>query len=246
VSAHLTLPRSTEALAELFAFTADTWQQDQLPAALRPKAELVLEELFTNVVKYGRGAGPVAIGIRAVDGGVEVTLVEPDAEPFDVTQARSVDVDRPAEQRQPGGLGLHLVRRLVDVLDYRYAEGERRSEITFRLGGAGHAPQPRHERRKTMLVIDAGPEGSVVMTGRLDASQAEAAQAALDRTHGAVTLDCRGLEYISSAGLGVLLKTQKRLMAESGRLRLVGVNRHLQDIFRFSGFDQILDIEPAG
>jgi anti-sigma B factor antagonist len=96
-----------------------------------------------------------------------------------------------------------------------------------------------------MLEIDAGPEGRVVISGRLDASQAVAAQAFLDRTSGTVTLDCGGLEYISSAGLGVLLKTQKRLLAASGGLKLIGVNRHLQDIFKFSGFDQILDIDPA-
>jgi anti-anti-sigma factor len=45
--------------------------------------------------------------------------------------------------------------------------------------------------------------------------------------------------------LGVLLKTQKRLLASGGKLRLTGVNRHLQDIFRYSGFDQIFEIEPA-
>ncbi len=52
---------------------------------------------------------------------------------------------------------------------------------------------------------------------------------------GQVTLDCTGLEYMSSAGLGVLLKTQKRLLATSGKLRLTGVNRHLQDIFTLFG-----------
>ena len=97
-----------------------------------------------------------------------------------------------------------------------------------------------------MLEIDQRADGGLILKGRLDASQAAAAQSALDRTQGAVTLDCSGLEYISSAGLGVLLKTQKRLMGGSGRLRLVGVSKHLQDIFKFSGFDQILDIEPAG
>ena len=96
-----------------------------------------------------------------------------------------------------------------------------------------------------MLSIDHGPSGAVVVAGRLDAAQAPAAQAFLDRTTGVVTLDCRGLEYISSAGLGVLLKTQKRLMASSGKLRLAGVNRHLRDIFQYSGFDQIFEIEPA-
>ena len=96
-----------------------------------------------------------------------------------------------------------------------------------------------------MLAIDNGPDGVVVIIGRLDAAQSPVAQAFLDRVQGAVTLDCSGLEYISSAGLGVLLKTQKRLLASSGKLRLSGVSRHLQDILGYSGFDQLFEIEPA-
>ncbi len=93
-----------------------------------------------------------------------------------------------------------------------------------------------------MLAIDFGPAGSVVVVGRLDAAQSPVAQAFLDRVEGTVTLDCSALEYISSAGLGVLLKTQKRLLASSGKLRLTGVNRHLQDVFGYSGFDQRVEI----
>jgi anti-sigma B factor antagonist len=96
-----------------------------------------------------------------------------------------------------------------------------------------------------MLAIDFGADGAVVITGRLDAAQCPVAQSFLDKVDGAVLLDCTGLEYVSSAGLGVLLKTQKRLKASSGKLRLVGVSRHLQDIFQYSGFDQIFEIEPA-
>jgi anti-sigma B factor antagonist len=96
-----------------------------------------------------------------------------------------------------------------------------------------------------MLTIEHGAAGVVVASGRLDAAQSAAAQAFLDALTGTVTLDCGKLEYISSAGLGVLLKTQKRLTASGGKLRLTGVNRHLQDIFRYSGFDQLFEIEPA-
>ena len=60
-----------------------------------------------------------------------------------------------------------------------------------------------------------------------------------------MTLDCSELEYISSAGLGVLLKTQKRLLATGGKLRLVGLKPHLRDIFTYSGFDQLFEIEPG-
>ena len=96
-----------------------------------------------------------------------------------------------------------------------------------------------------MLAIDFGADGKVVIAGRLDAAQAAAAQTFLDKVQGPVTIDCSKLEYISSAGLGVLLKTQKRLLASAGKLRLAGVNPHIRDIFQYSGFDQIFEIEAA-
>ena len=97
-----------------------------------------------------------------------------------------------------------------------------------------------------MLTIEPGADGAVAIAGRLDAAQCPAVQSYLDKAQGVVTLDCSRLEYISSAGLGVLLKTQKRLMASGGKLRLSHVSRHLRDIFQYSGFDRIFEIEPAG
>jgi len=96
-----------------------------------------------------------------------------------------------------------------------------------------------------VLSIEHGAQGVVVVAGRFDAAQCPAAQSFLDGVSGTVSLDCTRLEYISSAGLGVLLKTQKRLMAAGGKLRLLGLSRHLRDIFTYSGFDQIFEIEPA-
>jgi anti-sigma B factor antagonist len=97
-----------------------------------------------------------------------------------------------------------------------------------------------------MLSIEQLPDGRVVVAGRLDAAQAPTAQQFLDRMKGVIVLDCARLEYISSAGLGVLLKTQKRLMASAGRLRLVGLSKHLRDVFQYSGFDRIFEIVEAG
>lgn len=97
-----------------------------------------------------------------------------------------------------------------------------------------------------MLALQFGQDGNVIVTGRLDAAQSATAQSFLDRVDGTVTLDLSGLEYISSAGLGVLLKTQKRLMASSGRLRLAGVRPHVRDILVYSGFDRLFEIEAGG
>ena len=96
-----------------------------------------------------------------------------------------------------------------------------------------------------MLTIDKGANGTVVIAGRLDAANSPVAQKFLDGVTGMVTIDCSQLEYISSAGLGVLLKTQKRLLKDGGKLRLIGASRHLCDIFQFSGLDKVFDVERA-
>ncbi|MGB5623768.1 MAG: STAS domain-containing protein [Gammaproteobacteria bacterium] len=97
-----------------------------------------------------------------------------------------------------------------------------------------------------MLDIDVADAGVVMLKGRLDASQSEKAQTFLDGLDQASVLDFSHLEYISSAGLGVLLRTQKRLMAAGGGLKLINVNNHIMDVFRFSGFDHIFEVQGAG
>lgn len=96
-----------------------------------------------------------------------------------------------------------------------------------------------------MLEIEHRNDGTLGLVGRLDAAQAPRLQAALDALAAATRLDCARLEYVSSAGLGVLLKTQKRLGAAGG-LTLVNPNPHILDVLRYSGFDQIFRIEGAG
>ena len=93
-----------------------------------------------------------------------------------------------------------------------------------------------------MFSIDFNDSGQVAMTGRLDAAQAAKAQAFLDQVSGECILNLAELEYMSSAGLGVLLKTHKRLMAGTSGLKLIDVNSHINDILRYSGFDKLFDI----
>lgn len=96
-----------------------------------------------------------------------------------------------------------------------------------------------------MMTIEEAGEGVVAVAGRLDAAQSPAAEAFLNSLQGTVTLDATRLDYISSAGLGVLLKTQKRLVTGGGKLRIRGLSKAVREVFAYSGFDQIFEIEPA-
>ena len=88
------------------------------------------------------------------------------------------------------------------------------------------------------------PEGGrVSLTGRFDASQVEKARAVFDQVKSATVVDFAELEYISSAGLGILLMTQRRLReGGAGGLKLVNLNKHIRDVFQYAGFDKIFEI----
>ena len=97
-----------------------------------------------------------------------------------------------------------------------------------------------------MFDISFNDSGEVKLNGRLDAAQAPHAQEFLDNQAGPCILDMTTLEYISSAGLGVLLKTHKRMLADSSGMVLINVNPHIIDIFRYSGFDKLFEIKVLG
>jgi anti-anti-sigma factor len=96
-----------------------------------------------------------------------------------------------------------------------------------------------------MFEIGTGPKGEVVMAGRLDGTQCDAALKFMNGLPQPQVIDLAKLEYIASAGLRVFLLTQKRVKALGGGLKLVNVSPSVFDIFHFAGFDQILDITRA-
>lgn len=94
-----------------------------------------------------------------------------------------------------------------------------------------------------MFNIKHGTDNKVLLIGRFDAAQIEYAREFLNYIEETCTLDFKGLEYISSAGLGVLLATQKRLSESGHGLKLINMNPHTRDIFRIAGLDMIFEIE---
>ena len=132
-AAHGTFDRSFDALPSLVAFTTDFFARHGVDGALLYPVDFALEELFTNVIKYAEGgAAQIDIDIATLAGAVEVVLTDYDVGRFDITEVPDAKVDLRIEERRPGGLGLHLVRRMVDRVDYEYSEVERRSRIRFR------------------------------------------------------------------------------------------------------------------
>ena len=93
-----------------------------------------------------------------------------------------------------------------------------------------------------MFAISQDENGTVRLAGRFDAAQVDKAQEVLSRITQSCVVDFSNLDYISSAGLGILFATQKRLREANQKLTLTNLNSHIRDIFRIARFDLIFDL----
>ncbi len=113
--------RSLERLDDIFTFLAECASEYALDPGSTFAVNMAVEELFTNMVKYNRsGTGDIAVSVNGHADGVEVRMVDPDSQPFDITAMAEIDTSAPLEARRPGGLGIHLVRSLMDEVQYDY------------------------------------------------------------------------------------------------------------------------------
>ena len=90
-----------------------------------------------------------------------------------------------------------------------------------------------------------GTAAVLKIIGRLDTTTAPELEAAIDGCAASIkelVLDCSALEYVSSAGLRVILKAQK-LMNAQGNMKLTHVNETIMEVFDITGFADILTIE---
>ncbi len=97
----------------------------ECPESLIPSLNLALEEAVTNVILYAypKGIyGPVELDASREDNSLKFVLSD-SGKPFDPTARPDADVNASLEDRQIGGLGIHLVRSIMDAVSYEYRDG---------------------------------------------------------------------------------------------------------------------------
>lgn len=131
----LTLPARMESLEPLQAFAASKAEEAGASFALLPRIELVLEELLVNVFHYAYpedAPGDVILECRLQGDEFVLSIVDHGREfnPLDTDHAdTSLDID----DRDIGGLGIHLVRKMVDSITYERTLQANRLTFSFRL-----------------------------------------------------------------------------------------------------------------
>lgn len=116
----LTVSNDLQELERLEPFLEDFFNKNSLDPALLPSVDLALEEALVNVMMYAYPEGTkgeVTLAAKVENGMIQFEMRDQGV-PFNPLQQKEADLDVPLEERQIGGLGIHLIKEIMDELGY--------------------------------------------------------------------------------------------------------------------------------
>ena len=123
----LTIEAKVETLDEVLAFVDEFLETLDCPPKAQMQVDVAVEELFVNVAKYAYApaVGSVTIQLAALEDNseVSVTLIDRGV-PYDPLAKKDPDVTLSAQERQIGGLGIYMVKKSMDSVEYAYQDGQ--------------------------------------------------------------------------------------------------------------------------
>ena len=122
----LVMENRIEELDKLEPFLSRFFEQESVDMSLLPQLDLALEEAATNVIMYAYPEGEkgtAELTLDMVDGRIHATLCDSGL-PFDPLQRPEVNLDVSLEERQIGGLGIHLIKEIMSEVSYEYKDGK--------------------------------------------------------------------------------------------------------------------------
>jgi anti-sigma regulatory factor (Ser/Thr protein kinase) len=132
---HVSVPGDAAQLSQLTQFLQQFWSAADLPPAEAMTFELALEEIFMNVVMHGSPAGRLAqveVSLALCDACLTL-MVQDDGPSFDPLSLAAPDVTAGLEERRVGGLGVYLVRQMMDTVSYQRLGGHNQLSMTKRV-----------------------------------------------------------------------------------------------------------------
>lgn len=243
----ITLASELAELSRLVATVNEFCRRSAAPSADTSALHLALEEIVTNVITHGYHGDPtqsLTVTLEAPATDRIRAVVTDNAAAYNPLARPGVNTALPLEQRPVGGLGVHLVRRLMDVCHYERRDGRNLFTIERRFGRVSGAPAAT-----SISISKLESSGVIAPAGSLDglsSPELERQVGALIRS-GLRTLvfDLSGLDYVSSAGLRVFIVAAKQLKATGGGAQFTALTPEVRNVFHISGLLTALDVRDG-
>lgn len=123
----LTVEATKENIPQVTAFVDQQLEDIGCPMKAAMQIDIAIDELFSNIAHYAyrSGTGPATVRVETVEKPMAVIITFLDhGVPYDPLKKEDPDISLSAEEREAGGLGIYLVKKSMDELDYEYRDGQ--------------------------------------------------------------------------------------------------------------------------
>lgn len=215
--------------------------------------QMAVDEALTNIIEHGfsyQGDGnEIEVICRTTTDHFTITII--DTSPaFNPLEHDAPDPSAPLDSREPGGWGIYFINKLMDNVTYQRVGDRNHLTLFKQLPDATPAALPLAEagdgfpfQRMEDQTVVISPEGRLDSNTSPKLEQALALQ--LDQGYTWVFVDMRGVEYIASSGLKVLVSGWRRAQDRGGNLILSGLQPRIVEILEMVGFDMLFQIHPT-
>ncbi|MGN0291209.1 MAG: ATP-binding protein [Lachnospiraceae bacterium] len=132
------IPAALKELDNVRAFADEVLTDTVASEEDRMAIELAIEEVFVNIVKYSHLPETAAVMVSYEYDALKKAVViqfEDEGHPFNPLEVREPDVTAELSERAPGGLGIYMLRKLMDYVEYEYVEDTNKLLICKKLTG---------------------------------------------------------------------------------------------------------------
>ncbi len=243
----LNIRNRSEEIARVVRWSRDIGHSLELPEKQVFGLEVAVEELVTNIVWYAHPEGgdhQIRLNYSVDEKRLYFTL-EDEGIPFNPVDRPPPDKIEKIEDAKIGGLGLVLVRKMMDGMAYERKDG--RNIVTIWLDLTPELLKEELMRRP--LTINSEKKGEVLVfeiTGWLNAQSYQKAEEKLiewlESGEKWIAGDLLKLDFISSIGLRVLMTTSNKLEKSGGKLVLFNVQDQVRDVFDSTGVSTLITV----
>ena len=123
----ITQDATLENLDEVLAFVDGCLEEAECPMKAQMQIDVAVEEIFVNIASYAyepqTGSATVRLEIKQDPKSVVITFLDRGV-PYNPAAKEDPDISLPAEERKIGGLGIYMVKKSMDSLEYRYEDNQ--------------------------------------------------------------------------------------------------------------------------
>ena len=123
----LTINATLENIPEVTAFVDEQLEALDCPMKAQMQIDIAIDELFSNIARYAYNpdVGPATVRVEVQENPMAVVITFIDkGVPYDPLSGKDPDITLSAEERDIGGLGIYMVKKSMDSVEYKYVDGQ--------------------------------------------------------------------------------------------------------------------------